>query len=841
MSRKILPLLFVIAVSLVQAQPSVWEPRGMGGGGALFSPSISPFRAGEIYIACDMTDLFHTTDMGVSWEVVPFTEIRSVPESKAAFTSDPDVLYTINFDFKNDLRVPAKSTDGGRTWFDLPSDPTQGEVYYMYVDPGTTKRLIIMSYDRIFFSDNGGTSFREIYSNSENDGAYVGGASWDGSTIVIGTSRGLLVSTDNGASFALASISGIPSSEGIVSFAGASAGAKSRFFCVTMGLGDIYPRMYGGEHWGYKGIYVLDGLSSQGWEKSTGGLSADDHPFFVSMSRNNIDVAYIAGGNGSTYFPIVYKTTNGGKSWLDVFKTRDNQNIYTGWSGYHGDSDWWFGEYALGFTVSPVDPGIAVITDLGFPHVTTDGGKTWRQMYVHPGDENPMGRETPKGKDYRGTGLENTSAWWITWIDARNIFVGFTDITGIRSTDGGRDWSRNYQGIDYNSVYCVLPLSGGKNLVAATSSVHDIYESMFLDDQLLDGTGEVMISSDGGRTWQTLHDFKHPVVWLTEDPRKPNTLYASVVHRSEGRIFVSTDIDKGRNSTWKRLAAPPRTEGHPLSIHVLDDGTIICSYSGRRDSKGAFTPSSGVFVSTDDGSTWIDRSDPGMLYWTRDLVLDPHDPKQDTWYACVFSGWGGAPNGLGGLYRTTDRGKSWKRISDLDRVSSCAVDPNNPGELYLTTEDQGMWFTKNVTAEHPVFKQVTGYPFKHPQRIFFNPFNSNEIWVTSFGNGLRVGDRRTTEVVPPDIAFAGRFDIALFPNPVRQDEHLFISSDAGGPVSVSIFDTFGRRMSGHFFVDGSASATQSNRINTSMLTEGVYFVSAVSGKSRVVRKLVVTR
>ena len=839
--RYLLSLLFVAAVSAVHAQPAVWEPRGMGGGGALFSPSISPFHAGEIYIACDMTDLFHTTDMGLSWNVVPFTEIRCVPDSKVAFTSDPSILYTINFDFKNDLRVPVKSTDGGRTWFDLPNDPTQGEVYYLYADPGTTQRLIVTSYDRVFFSGNGGSSFREIYSNNNNDGAYVGGAFWDGGTIVIGTSRGLLVSTDNGASFTLASISGIPSSEGIVSFTGAAAGGKTRFMCVTLGLDDIYPRMYGGEHWGFKGIYVLDGLSSQGWVKSTQGLSQDDHPFFVSMAGNNLDIAYVAGGNGATYYPIVFKTTNGGKSWFEVFKTRSNQNIFTGWSGYRGDSDWWFGEYALGFEVSPVNPDVAVITDLGFPHATTDGGRTWRQMYVHPDDQNPMGTDTPKGKNYRGAGLENTSAWWVTWIDAKNIFVGFTDITGIRSTDGGRYWSRNYQGLDYNSVYCVLSLSGGKTLVAATSSVHDIYESMFLDDNLLDGTGEVMISTDKGTSWQTLHDFKRPVVWLTEDPQRPNTLYASVVHRSEGGIYVSSDIDRGKNSTWKKLAEPPRTEGHPLSIRVLNDGTIVCSYSGRRDSRGAFTPSSGVFVSTDNGASWIDRSDQGMLYWTRDLVVDPHDSQQNTWYACVFSGWGGAPNGLGGLYRTTDRGKSWTRVSDLDRVSSCAVDPNHPGELYLTTEDQGLWFTKDVTAAQPVFTQVTGYPFKHPQRIFFNPFDSNEIWVTSFGNGLRVGNRRTQSVKPRRGSIPGRFDVAVFPNPVRRKEPLTIYTKRTGPLAISVVNVFGRQVRKHYFTTEDRSKRKTLTIDTGTLAEGVYLVWIVSGNDMAVEKLAVIR
>ena len=78
-------------------------------------------------------------------------------------------------------------------------------------------------------------------------------------------------------------------------------------------------------------------------------------------------------------------------------------------------------------------------------------------------------------------------------------------------------------------------------------------------------------------------------------------------------------------------------------------------------------------------TAWTDRSDAGMHYWTKDLVVDPRDPTQSTWYVGVLSGWGGAPNGLGGLYKTTDRGVHWSRILTLDRVESCTISTANAG------------------------------------------------------------------------------------------------------------------------------------------------------------------
>jgi hypothetical protein len=60
--------------------------------------------------------------------------------------------------------------------------------------------------------------------------------------------------------------------------------------------------------------------------------------------------------------------------------------------------------------------------------------------------------------------------------------------------------------------------------------------------------------------------------------------------------------------------------------------------------------------------------------------------------------------------------------------------------MYLTTETEGLWYSSGVNTTTPVFTEVTSYPFRQPERVFFNPYNPSEIWVTSFGNGLRVGD-----------------------------------------------------------------------------------------------------
>ncbi len=755
-----------------------WQIRGAGGGGALFSPSFNPTNPNDIYIASDMGQIFHTTNDGTLWDTVDFRQVYGGHNAKVQFTSNPQILYTIDYSNGGDVVQPTKSTDGGANWNPV-ADPTDGGAITLVADYNNPNRLIVSDYSHLFVSTDGGATFNQRFSTADGAGLHIGGAFFDGNNIYVGTNQGVLVSSNGGTSFSVAGFTGIPSGQKIVSFAGAKETVNNitttRFWIVTANSGDVFAGVQAFDGIGYAGIYRID-VGQTAWTSIGSTIPSGSSPNFVSAAMNDINTVYVAGGSSSER-PTVFRSTTGGTNWQSVLQTVNNANVQTGWSGDGGVRGWSYGELAMGFEVSPLDSTRLVITDYGFAHISEDSGDHWRALYVTPDDLNPAGANIPAGQTYKSSGLDNTTSWDLNWTSPTHIIGGFADVRSEVSNDGGATWSFNYTGFTSNAMYRSVVGATG-TVYAAISSVHDMYQSTYLTDARIDGgSGAVLFSTNGGTTWQTMHDFGDVVTWVETDPTNLNRLYAADANSSTGGIYVTNNAQAGASSTWTKLTPPPRTQGHAFNIRVLNDGTLVVTYSGRPDSAGAFTASSGVFVSIDGGQTWQDRSDPGMLYWTKDVVIDPHDATQNTWYVSVFSGWGGPPNGLGGLYRTTDRGVQWAKINTLDRVNSVTVCPTNANEAYLTTETQGLWYTQNLQAASPAFTEVTGYKFMQPMRVFYNPYNASDVWVTSFGGGLRVGNvnstttqrgdfNRDSQVTPTDLdaMLAALVDLTAYKN-----------------------------------------------------------------------------
>jgi hypothetical protein len=88
------------------------KPTGLGGGGAMFQPRISPFNSDLAFVACDMLAIYRTANGGVTWAMCDTREVHGSPSFSVAF--DPaDGGRVIGYHSERGLR---ESTDEGQTW-----------------------------------------------------------------------------------------------------------------------------------------------------------------------------------------------------------------------------------------------------------------------------------------------------------------------------------------------------------------------------------------------------------------------------------------------------------------------------------------------------------------------------------------------------------------------------------------------------------------------------------------------------------------------------------------------------------------------------------------------------
>lgn len=143
---------------------------GLGGGGSMYAPSISPWFPNLMLLACDMGGLYRSTNNGQTWQMIDGRDMRGSTRCAAAFhpdgTNHPDTVYC--FAKGRDIRI---SNDRGLTWgsrnkapLDVGDPNVGGEVTALAVDPkpptsSTSPWRLYAGTDTqgAFYSDNYGS------------------------------------------------------------------------------------------------------------------------------------------------------------------------------------------------------------------------------------------------------------------------------------------------------------------------------------------------------------------------------------------------------------------------------------------------------------------------------------------------------------------------------------------------------------------------------------------------------------------------------------------------------------------------------------------------------------
>lgn len=308
-----------------------------------------------------------------------------------------------------------------------------------------------------------------------------------------------------------------------------------------------------------------------------------------------------------------------------------------------------------------------------------------------------------------------------------NVFYVGVNNGGVwKTTDYGRTWAPIFDDQPTGSIGALAVAPSNPDIIYVGSG-----EGLQRPD-LSTGDG-IYKSTDAGRTWQHLglRDGQQ-ISAIIVDPRDANRVFVAVLGHPYGPneergVFRSTD----GGQTWQRvLYRDENTGAVALAFDPSNSQTVYASLWASRQGpweNGAWQgPGSGLFKSTDGGTTWrqLTKGLPTIEQGLGRIGIGvaPSDPNRI--YATVDS-----PQ-LGGIYRSDDAGESWQRVDSERRVwgrgsdfAEVKADPKNRDIVYSAntstyrSTDGGQTFT--------AFKGAPGGDDYHT--VWINPDNPQII------------------------------------------------------------------------------------------------------------------
>ncbi len=148
--------------------------------------------------------------------------------------------------------------------------------------------------------------------------------------------------------------------------------------------GGVYKSTDGGQSWSA----CTQGLNRQVGQPGHATQMTANYDRLV-VHPDNPNVVYV-GGTGWVN-SVIYKTTDGGKTWISTVRRGTGGNMEEGWITF-------FGPDVQCLSMSPFDSETLYFGTSGKVFKTSNGGGYWQQIYTHL---------FPDGR-FQGTGLETT-------------------------------------------------------------------------------------------------------------------------------------------------------------------------------------------------------------------------------------------------------------------------------------------------------------------------------------------------------------------------------------------------------------------------------------------------
>ncbi len=208
------------------------------------------------------------------------------------------------------------------------------------------------------------------------------------------------------------------------------------------------------------------------------------------------------------------------------------------------------------------------------------------------------------------------------------------------------------------------------------------------------------------------------------DPGNPQRIYIATRGISNnankpwsGVVYRSDD----GGATWKRKLYNLGGSGYQdyvysLTIHPKSPNILL-----------AATHEHGIFMSSNDGDSWIGVNDGITNLSTRAVVAGTNTSQHDTLYTGIWEKLG--------VYKSTDLGGSWSLTSsglDGAHIYSMDIDPRRPDWVYAATYNLGLMRTTDGAESW----SNVGLSRDSIAIVRINPADNHNLFAGTAGNGL---------------------------------------------------------------------------------------------------------
>ena len=697
------------------------KPRNIGPGGMsgrITAIDVVHQQPDRMFVGTASGGVWKSTSGGIQWEPIFDAEVTASVGALAIQQSNPSVIWvgTGEGNPRNSLNGGFgiyKSIDGGKSWTSMGLKETR-HIHRVIIDPTDPNTVYVGAIG----SPWGEHSQRGVYKTTD------GGKTWKkilGANLKTGVAD-LVMDPHNPNKL----------------FAALWEHKRDPWFFKSGGEGSgLYMTHDGGQNW--KKLTAEDGLPKG--ELGRIGIA-------VAPNKPEVVYALIEAKKNA-----LYKSTDGGFQWK---KVNDKAGI--------GNRPFYYSD----IYVDPQNEN-RLYSIFTYVNVSEDGGKSFRQLMPAYGVSNGV--------------HPDHHAWWIHPDNGQFMIDG--NDGGLNITrDGGKSWrfignlpvAQFYHiNVDneypYN-VYGGMQDNGSWRGPAYVWRAQGIRNSYWQEIAFGDGFDVVPDKDDNQMgyamsqqgyvsryDWKTGNNYtvrptppdattKLRFNWnaaIGQDPFDNSTVYF-------GSQFVHKSTDKGL--TWS-IISPDLTTNDPEKLQQSDSGGLTMDATGAENhctllviepspvEKGMLWTASDdgrVHYTRDGGESWVEVTQrlKGLPKgsWIPQIKASATKAGEALLVANDYRRYNYTPY----AYRTTDYGKTWKRIVDETDVKSYVLsiveDPKNPNLMFLGTDD-GLYIS--FTAGEKWQKWTEGFPTVSTKDLVIQP-REQDLVIGTFGRAAWVLD-----------------------------------------------------------------------------------------------------